>query len=104
MHFVLLADHNAEVCPTSNATTRKSVLQIGQEIPNIADKAGVRIVAGPYVNHEHLTVAVVEAESAENVDTFLVETRLPQWNTIRILPSTPLPEAIKQVEEQPPLF
>jgi hypothetical protein len=36
MHFVLLAEHMAEVCPTSNATTRDLLLQTAPEIPNIA--------------------------------------------------------------------
>ncbi len=104
MHFVLLGVHNAEVCPTSNATTRDLLLRTAPEVPAIAERTGVRIVAGPYVNREHTTVVVVEAERAEDVDRFLVETRLHQWNTMRVLPSLPLEQGLKDVQEGTPLF
>ncbi len=104
MHFVLLGVHNAEVCPTSNATTRDLLLKTGPEIPAMAERHGVRIVAGPYVNREHTTVVVVEAEKAESVDEFLVESRLHQWNTMRILPSLPMEEGMKDVAEGTSLF
>jgi uncharacterized protein with GYD domain len=104
MHFVLLGVHSAEVCPTSNAKTRDLLLQVAPEIPGIAERTGVKIVAGPYVNREHTTVAVVEADKAEDVDRFLVETRLHQWNTMRILPSLPMAEGLKDVAEGTPLF
>ena len=62
MHFVLLAVHSAEVCPTSNEKTRDLMLQIGPQVPEMAERTGVNIVAGPYTNREHMMVAVVEAE------------------------------------------
>jgi hypothetical protein len=74
------------------------------QIPNIAEKAGVTIVAGPYVNREHTTVIVVEADKAEDVDRFLVETRLHQWNTTRVLPSLPIEEGMRDVQEGESLF
>jgi len=104
VHFVLLGVHNAEVCPTSNATTRDLLLKTAPEVPAIAERTGVKIVAGPYVNREHTTVMVVEADRAENIDQFLVQTRLHQWNTMRVLPSLPLEEGLKDVQEGTPLF
>ena len=104
MHFVLLAEHSAEVCPTSNSKTRDLMLQTAPEIPGIAERTGVKIVAGPYVNREHLTVTVVEADKADDVDRFLVETRLHQWNRVRVLPSLPIEEGIKDVQEGASLF
>lgn len=104
MHFVLLGEHTAEVCPTSNSKTRDLLLKIGPEIPGIAERAGVRIVAGPYVNREHLTVTVVEADRAEDVDRFLVESRLHQWNTMRVLPSMPMEEGMRDIQEGESLF
>ena len=104
MHFVLLAEHTADVCPTSNQKTRDLMLEIGPDIPKIAGNNGVTIVAGPYVNREHITVVVVEADRAEAIDGFLMDARLPQWNTVRILPSLPIEEAMKQLQQSPPLF
>ena len=74
------------------------------EMPSIAERTGVNVVAGPYVNQEHMMVAVVESDRAENVDRFLVETRLHQWNQIRILPSLPIEEGMEDVQEATPLF
>jgi hypothetical protein len=44
------------------------------------------MVAGPYVNDEHLVVTVVEADKAEKVHQFLSDARLNQWNTVRAVP------------------
>lgn len=104
MHFVLLGVHSAEVCPTSNAKTRDLLLQTGPEIPGMAEKAGVNIVAGPFVNREHTVVLVVEAEKAEQVDRFVVDAKLHQWNSVRVLPSLPMEEGMKDVAEGQPLF
>lgn len=104
MHFVLLGTHNPDICPTSNAKTRELLLKTAPEIPGIAARTGVKIVAGPYVNREHTTVVIVEADRADEIDRFLVESRLPQWNSVRILPSLPMAEGIKEVAENAPLF
>jgi hypothetical protein len=104
LHYVLLGVHSAEVCPTSNSKTRDLMLQTAPQIPGIAERNGVTIVAGPYVNHEHLTVTVVEAEKAESVDQFLIDTRLNQWNTVRVVPSRTIEEGMKEIQEGTPLF
>jgi uncharacterized protein with GYD domain len=104
VHFVLLATHTADVCPTSNSKTKELLLEIGPKIPSIADKAGVNIVAGPFVNREHTVVVIVEADKADNVDNFLVESRLGHWNNVRVLPSLPMEEGMKEVEAQAPIF
>ena len=104
MHYVLLATHGPEICPTSNATTRALLLETAPQIPGIAERTGVRIVAGPYVNREHMTVAVVEAASSEAVDRFIVEARLSQWNSVRVLPSLSIEEGLADVQSQPPVF
>jgi hypothetical protein len=104
MLYVLIASHGPEICPTSNAATRKLMQETGADIPAIAEKSGVTIVAGPYVNREHVTVAVVEAKTGEDLDAFLMGTRLPQWNSVRVLPSLPLQDGIKEIEEIPAIY
>jgi uncharacterized protein with GYD domain len=104
MHYVLLAEHDADVCPTANATTRELLLQTGQEIPEIAERKGVKLVSGPWVNREHVVVVVVEADRSEAVDRFIVKSRLMQWNRIRILPSLAMAEGMKDVQESTPIF
>jgi uncharacterized protein with GYD domain len=104
MHFVLLASHNAEVCPTSNSTMRDLMLKRASQVPEVAKRLSVNVVAGPFVNREHLMVVVVEAERAEAVDRFLMESGLAQWNSVRVLPSLPLEQGLKDAEEMTPIF
>jgi hypothetical protein len=104
MHQVILATHSAEVCPTSNAKTKALLLEIGPQIDGIGEKHGVKIVAGPFVSQEHLVVTVVEAERSEDVDDFLVESRLPQWNQLHILPARTMEEGMRELQESTPLF
>jgi hypothetical protein len=80
------------------------MMEAGPQIPCVAERNGVQIVAGPYVNREHLTVAVVEADTAAQVDRFIVESRLSQWNSVRVLPSLPLEQGVQEIQEQPPIF
>lgn len=104
MHYVLLATHAPECCPTCNSKTKEMLLQQASEIPKIAQKSGVTFVAGPLVNREHVIVAVVEADRSENVDQFLVETRLGHWNSVRILPSLTMEEALTEVHDHAAIF
>jgi hypothetical protein len=104
MHFVVLGVHTAEVCPTSNAKSKAMILEMGPQIPTIAEKVGVKILAGPYVNREHMTVTIVETDRAEALDDFLVESRLAQWNTVRIIPSHPMDVGMKEIAEGSTIF
>lgn len=74
------------------------------EISNIAQKAGVRLVAGPFVNREHTIVTIVDADSAEGVDQLLAESRLGHWNSVRVLPSLTMEEGIEEIQRQTPIF
>jgi hypothetical protein len=104
MHFVLLAEHSPDICPMSNAKTRELMAESGPEVPSVAERNGVKMVAGPYVNREHLTVAVVEAGAPDQADRFIVESRLAQWNSVRVMPSKTLEEGMQEIMEQPAVF
>ena len=104
MHYVLLGTHTAEVCPMSNATTKALMLDMAPQIPKIAEQAGVKLVAGPFVNREHTVVTIVEAAKSEDLDRFIVDSKIAQWNTIRVLPSLPIEEGLKQVQASATIF
>ena len=104
MHFVILGTHSAEVCPTSNAKTKALLLEIAPRVSELAEKHGVNIVAGPYANREHTLVVIAETDSAEALDSFLTDSRLPQWNTVRILPSVTMQAALQELQETATLF
>jgi hypothetical protein len=104
MHYVIIGEHSAEVCPMSNAKTKALLLEMGPQIPKIAEKNGINIVSGPFVNHEHITVVIVETDRPESLDAFLMESRLPQWNRVRVMPSRPMAEGMNEVAESTTLF
>lgn len=104
MHFVLLASHAAEICPTANAKTRELLLKRAPEMPALAARLGVKIVAGPFVSREHISVVVVEAAKAEAVDQFISESGMAQWNSVRILPSLSMEEGMREVQALKPIF
>jgi hypothetical protein len=104
MHFVILGTHSAEVCPTSNAKTRALLLEVGPEIANLAEKHGVNIVAGPFASREHMVVTIVETDSPEGLDHFLVESRLAHWNQVRVIPSVPMQTAMQEVQESAAVY
>jgi hypothetical protein len=104
MHFVVLGTHSAEVCPTSNAKTKALLQEIAPQVSTLAEKHGVNIVAGPFANREHTLVVIVETDRADALDRFLVDSRLAQWNQVRILPSVPMEQAMQELQETASLF
>jgi len=104
MHYVLLAEHAAQVCPTGNARTREAMMKGAGEIPNLAKKHNVKIVAGPYVNREHLIVLVAECDRSEQLDKFIFDSGLEQWNSVRILPSQTMEAGMKELATASVLF
>ena len=104
MNFVLLATHTADVCPLSNSKTRDLMLQTAPQTPDIAERNGVSLVAGPYVSDEHLVVTIVETDTAEKVHQFLSDARLSQWNTVRVVPALTVQEGMKEIQEGTALF
>jgi hypothetical protein len=88
----------------SNAKTKGLLLEVAPQIPSIAQKHGVNILAGPYVNREHMAVTIVETDNVEGLDDFLVDSRLAQWNEVRILPSRSMQEGLTELQEGTSLF
>ena len=88
----------------SNSKTRDLFLKFGPEIPNLAKNAGVKLLAGPLVNAEHIITTVVEADKIEAVNQFVTESKPEHFNSVRIIPSVPLKEGLEEVAKQHPIF
>jgi hypothetical protein len=103
---VILADHSADICPSSNARTRARAMQgLGQDLPKLAQEAGVRFEVAPlHLDPGHRTMSVVEAPSIEVVTKLLYDVGLTQWNTVEVCPVTPVSEMMARVEDFPIIF
>lgn len=101
-YFVKL-EHSPDQCPSSNSKVRERVLKGHPEIPALAQKLGVKFLAGPLViGAEHLSIAVVEAEKIEAVQEFITRAGLSQWNTVQVASAQSLEESLKDLEKAPP--
>ena len=49
-------------------------------------------------------MVIAEADRAEDLDAFIVESRLAHWNTVRVLPSHPMDVGMKEIVEGTSLF
>jgi hypothetical protein len=100
--YVIRTNHSAETCPSANSKVLDLVQKVGPEIPTIAERLGVKIVAGPLVmGSEHESVAIVETERVETVNDFLLEAGLVQWNSVRVSMAQPLPDALAELDKLP---
>jgi hypothetical protein len=80
------------------------MMQSAPEVPQIAEKTGVTIIAGPYVSREHVSVAIVEAKTGEDLDQFLMDSKLPMWNSVRVLPSVTMQEGVQEIQDLPTIY
>jgi hypothetical protein len=104
MQFVIIADHSADMCPTSNSKIREMMRQGSKEIPGLAAKLGVKIITLNVFGPDHRSLAVVEADDIDAVRNFVVESRLIQWNTVSIHATYTLEEALAMADKLPAIF
>jgi len=102
--FALITTHPPDQCPTANSTIRKLAMKKAGEIPALARKHGIKFLAGPTVSNQHKGVALIEAENVSGINDFLLESCLIQWNSIEVIPSRPMDEALKSLDTLSPIY
>ena len=104
--YVILADHSADICPSSNARSRARAMEgMGQQLPKLSQEAGVKFIVEPiHLDPGHRTVTVVEAPSIEVVTKLVFDVGLSQWNTVEVYPTTPVAELMARVDDFPIVF
>lgn len=97
--------HPPDQCPTANSKVRQLMLEKAPQIPQIAEKLGIKFVAGPYVfASEHEGIIIMEAPGVEVINQFALQTGLGQWNAVKVVYAQPIEEALHQLEELPPIY
>ena len=97
--FAVIAEHPPDLCPSSNAQTRKMLNEGAAQIPQLAEQLGVDIVTLRVFGPDHIILAVVEADDIESVREFVLQTRLIQWNTTKINATYSIEEALAKSDE-----
>jgi uncharacterized protein with GYD domain len=99
MQYLIVGHHPPDLCPSANKKIRDLATEGGKSMPELAEKLGVKITATyvPMTNHQ--VYVAVEADDANAVREFAWQGRLGQWNTIEILQTSPLEEALTRINE-----
>jgi hypothetical protein len=101
--FVVRLVHTSDQCPTANSKVRERVLEGAAQYGPLAESLGVTMVAGPLVlGSEHESFAVVEADRVENVNDFIQQSGLIQWNSVHVSLAEPLADTIGRIGNLPP--
>lgn len=70
MQYVVIAEHQPEFCPTSNAKIRELMKQGAKGIPDLAKRLGVKIITLNVYGKIHATWSLEEAlAKAETLPT-----------------------------------
>jgi uncharacterized protein with GYD domain len=105
MHqYLIVCQHPPDLCPSASEKIRALASEGGKEMPALAEKLGVKILATyvPMTNHQVLVA--VEADDANSVRELAWQGRLGQWNTVEIVQTSTLEEALTRVQELPPIY
>jgi hypothetical protein len=102
--FALIAEHPPDLCPTANAKTREMLKEGASQIPQLAEQLGVDIGTLRIFGPDHIILAVVEADDIDSVRNFALQSRLMQWNTVRIHATYSIEEAVAMIDEVEAIF
>jgi predicted RecB family endonuclease len=102
--FAMIAEHPPDLCPTANAQTRRLLKEGAGKIPQLAEHLGVDISTLRIFGPDHVILAVVEADDIDSVRTFALESRLMQWNTVKIHATYSIEEAVALIDEVDAIF
>ena len=104
MQYLIVAQHPPDLCPSANEKVRALAAEGAGEMPALAEKLGVKISATYVPMTNHMIFVAVEADDADAVREFAFQGRLGQWNTIEILQTSTLEEALNRILELPTIY
>jgi hypothetical protein len=102
--FAVIAEHPPDLCPTSNAQTRQILKEGANQIPQLAEQLGVDIGSLRIFGPDHVILAVVEADDIDSVRNFALQSRLMQWNTVKVHATYSIEEAVAMIDEVEAIF
>jgi predicted RecB family endonuclease len=102
--FAVIAEHPPNLCPTSNAQTRQLLKEGASQIPKLAEQLGVEIGTLRIFGPDHIILAVVEADDIDSVRNFALQSRLMQWNTVKINATYSIEEAVAMIDDVEAIF
>jgi predicted RecB family endonuclease len=73
-------------------------------MPQLAEQLGVNIGTLRIFGPDHIILAVVDADDIDSVRNFALQSRLMQWNTVKIHATYSMEEALALLDEVETIF
>ena len=102
--FAVTAEHPPNLCPSSNAQTRQILKEGASRIPQLVEQLGLNVGTLRIFGPDHIILAIVEADDIDSVRDFALQSRLMQWNTVKICATYSLEEALALLDEVETIF
>ena len=87
--------HATEACPLFHAGNRKLLLETAAGFEETAGRFGVKLVAAYHSGLEHTFVWIVESENAHSIQDLMVESKVANWNGLKIVPLRTLENVVE---------
>ena len=84
--YGIYGTHATEACPLFNKVNRKLLLESVAGFEATSKKYGVKLIAAYHSGLEHTFVWIVESENAHSIQDLMVESKVANWNTTKIVP------------------
>lgn len=88
--FGIFGTHTVDLCPLNNKTSAKTMVQMAEmsvDTTSNRSKYGINKIIGRYHSAlEHTFIWIVEAESAHQLEKFLIDIGSATFNSSKIVP------------------
>ena len=84
--YGIYGSHTVEACPLFNVGNRKLLLETASGFDAKAAAFGIKVVAAYHSGLEHTFVWIVESEDPHKIEELMVQTKVAQWNSAKIVP------------------
>ncbi len=93
--YGIYGTHATEACPLFHEGNRKLLLETAAGFEETAGRFGVKLVAAYHSGLEHTFVWIVESENAHSIQDLMVESKVANWNGLKIVPLRTLENVVE---------
>jgi len=98
--FGIFGSHTVEMCPLNNKTSAMTMVQMAEKTADAEDNHsnyGINKIIGRYHSAlEHKFIWIVEAESAHQLEKFLIDIGSAKFNSSKIVPLINFEEVVRK--------
>ncbi len=84
--YGVYGSHTTESCPLNNRENRRAVIEGGPLFKQVAEAAGVKVIAQFHSGLEHTFLWVLDAKDAQTIETLMIQAGIAKFNAVKIVP------------------